>query len=146
MRVVIQRVADCSVSVDNRVISSIGPGLLVLLGMRQGDLGSSIDWLAEKIANLRIFEDENEKMNLSVLDTKGEIMLVSQFTLYGDSRKGRRPEFTKVMNPTEASRCYETFASALTKQGLSVKTGQFGAKMDVRLTNHGPVTIIIDHP
>lgn len=146
MRVAIQRVTDCSVSVDNRVISSIDAGLLVLLGLRQGDESSSIEWLAEKIANLRIFEDENEKMNLSVIDTKGEILLVSQFTLYGDARKGRRPEFTQAMNPTDANRFYVSFAEALRKQGLSVKTGQFGAKMDVRLTNHGPVTIIIDHP
>lgn len=146
MRVVIQRVTDCSVSVDNQVISSIGPGLLVLLGLRQEDENSSIDWLAEKIANLRVFEDENQKMNLSVLETKGEILLVSQFTLYGDARKGRRPGFTQAMNPTDANRYYAAFATALSKQGLTVKTGQFGAKMDVRLTNHGPVTIIIDHP
>lgn len=146
MRVVIQRVSECSVSVDNRVISTIGPGLLVLLGLRQGDERSSIDWIAEKIANLRIFEDENEKMNLSLLDVKGEILLVSQFTLYGDARKGRRPEFTQAMNPAEAKDYYESFAAALTRFNVPVKTGQFGAKMDVKLTNHGPVTIIIDHP
>lgn len=144
MRVVIQRVKNASVQVDGDKISQIGPGLLLLLGVRHGDTEEDARYLAEKTANLRIFEDDAGKMNLSVLDTGGEILVVSQFTLYADTRKGRRPGFSEAAMPGEAERLYEYFCRELADRGLSVSTGRFAAMMDVNLVNHGPVTIIID--
>ncbi|RJP95148.1 MAG: D-tyrosyl-tRNA(Tyr) deacylase [Desulfobacteraceae bacterium] len=144
MRAVIQRVTSCSVSVENQIISHIGPGLLVLLGVAQKDEPADADWLADKIAGLRVFEDENGKMNRSLLDTGGEIMVVSQFTLYGDCRKGRRPSFTHAAPPETAEKLYLYFAERMTKTGIPTQTGQFQAMMAVSLVNDGPVTLIID--
>ncbi len=145
MRVVIQRVAGAEVWIDNQCYSRIDRGLLVLFGCRTGDREDSTSWLAEKTVNLRIFEDADQKMNLSALDISGEIMVVSQFTLYADARKGRRPAFTDAMEPVEAERLYQKYVFALESSGLTVRTGSFGAKMKVKLVNDGPVTIILDH-
>lgn len=144
MRVVLQRVKNASVQVDGEIISQIGPGLLILLGVQHGDTEEDARYLVEKTANLRIFEDEAGKMNLSVLDTGGEALVVSQFTLYADTRKGRRPSFTGAALPEEAKRLYEFFCRELAARGLAVSTGRFAATMEVALVNHGPVTIIID--
>ena len=145
MRLVIQRVSEASVWIDGSAFSQIDRGLLVLFGSRTGDTEESTQWLAEKTVNLRIFEDAEHKMNLSALDISAEILVVSQFTLYADARKGRRPAFTDAMEPVEAERLYQRYLIALEASGLTVRTGSFGAKMDVRLINDGPVTIILDH-
>lgn len=145
MRLVIQRVSEASVWIDGSAFSQINRGLLVLFGSRTGDTEESTQWLAEKTVNLRIFEDAEHKMNLSALDISAEILVVSQFTLYADARKGRRPAFTDAMEPVEAERLYQRYLIALEASGLTVRTGSFGAKMDVRLINDGPVTIILDH-
>ena len=144
MRAVIQRVSDARVLVDGRVISSISRGLLVLLGVAEDDSEADARYLADKTANLRIFEDDEGKMNLSVSDTNGEVLVVSQFTLYGDCRKGRRPSFAAAARPPKAEALYEAYVSALTDMGLQTKTGVFQAYMDVELTNDGPVTILLD--
>lgn len=145
MRLVIQRVSEAAVWIDGSAFSQIDRGLLVLFGSRTGDTEESTHWLAEKTVNLRIFEDAEHKMNLSALDISAEILVVSQFTLYADARKGRRPAFTDAMEPVEAERLYQRYLFALEASGLTVRTGSFGAKMDVRLVNDGPVTIILDH-
>ncbi len=145
MRVVIQRSAGAEVLIDGAKVSAAGPGLVVLFGTRTGDVESSCAALAEKVSNLRIFEDDQDKMNRSVLEVGGEIMVVSQFTLYADARKGRRPSFNEAMEPKEAERLYDQFITCLRERGLTVATGVFGAKMDVKFTNRGPVTIILDH-
>jgi len=144
MRALVQRVSRAEVSVEGKVISSIGPGLLVLLGVKAGDDEAEAAYLADKIAGLRIFEDDAGKMNLSVAQVGGEIMVVSQFTLYGDCRKGRRPSFTEAAPPDQADALYLTFAEVLRSRGLKVATGVFGAHMQVTLTNNGPVTIMLD--
>jgi len=144
MRAVIQRVASSSVTVDNTQISSIGNGLLVLLGMTHSDEPSDVEFLADKIANLRIFEDSDGKMNLSVIDTNGEILVVSQFTLYGDSRKGRRPSFIEAAKPDKAEKLYEYFTEQIKAKGIPAQSGQFRAMMKVELVNDGPVTLIIE--
>lgn len=144
MRLVIQRVSQASVSVDNEVVGSIGPGLLVLLGIHRDDTDADIPWLVGKLANLRIFTDDAGKMNRSVQDINGGILVVSQFTLYGSCRNGRRPEFTQAAGPDHAIPLYENFLSALRLEVAQVATGQFGAKMDVQLNNDGPVTLILD--
>lgn len=145
MRVVLQRTTGCEVHIDGKCHSAVGPGLLLLFGTVEGDTEASCAWLADKIANLRIFEDNAGKMNLSALDTGGEIMIVSQFTLYADTRKGRRPSFNGAMAPDEAEKLYERFVELVRNSGLTVATGSFGAHMDIKFTNHGPVTIILEH-
>ena len=144
MRAVIQRVKESSVSVNNRIIGKIGKGLLVLLGVAESDMPGDADYLSEKIINLRIFEDENGKMNRSLLETSGEMLVVSQFTLLGDCKKGRRPSFVNAANPEKANELYEYFVKQVGNKGISVETGQFRAMMDVSLINDGPVTLIVE--
>ncbi len=144
LRAVIQRVTRGSVSVDEKVTGKIGAGLMVLLGVGRADDTESAAYLAEKIANLRIFSDDAGKMNLSLLDTHGAALVVSQFTLYGDTRGGRRPSFIQAAPPEDANRLYEEFVRALRALGVTVETGVFQAHMQVELVNDGPVTILLD--
>ncbi len=144
MRVVVQRSKEASVSVDGKVIGKIPQGLMLLVGVTHDDTEEDARYLAEKIAGLRIFEDEQGKMNLSVKETGGQILSVSQFTLYGDCRKGKRPNFMAAARPEHALGLYETFNERLRQLGLHVETGEFGAMMDVSFTNWGPVTLIVD--
>lgn len=144
MRSVVQRVNAASVTVDGEIISKIGKGLLVLLGVCDDDTDADMKWLADKISGLRIFTDENDKMNLSLEDVSGEILVVSQFTLYGDCKKGRRPNFTGAGKPDYAEKMYEEFVKYLKTKIETVETGSFGADMKVNLENDGPVTLIID--
>jgi D-tyrosyl-tRNA(Tyr) deacylase len=144
MRAVVQRVTRCRVTVGGRTAGEIGPGLLILLGVGRNDNEAAADYLAEKIIGLRIFEDENGKMNLSVLDTHAELLVVSQFTLYGDVRRGKRPSFDAAARPEEARRLYEYLVAKVRATGLRCETGEFQAMMDVELVNSGPVTIILD--
>lgn len=144
MRAVVQRVSEAQVVVDNKIHGKINKGLLILLGVAEEDTEADINYMVDKTLNLRIFEDENEKMNLSVLDVKGEILVISQFTLHGDARKGRRPSFSKAGNPQIAERLYEQYISSLEESGITVESGQFAAYMQVRLVNDGPVTILLD--
>lgn len=147
MRAVVQRVSEASVRVEGAVVGEIGPGLLVLLAVAPTDTEKELAWLAEKVAGLRIFEDEAGKMNRSVLDTEGGALVISQFTLYGDCRRGRRPSFVGAARPELAEPLYEAFADRLLALGLStVGRGRFGADMAVSLTNDGPVTLIVDSP
>lgn len=145
MRAVIQRVRSASVDVDEERVGEIGSGLLVLLGVGEGDDESDLDYVLDKTINLRIFADDEGKMNLSLLDVGGELLVVSQFTLYGDTRKGRRPSFVDAMDPDGAQRLYETFVGRAKERGVSrVATGRFAAMMDVSLINDGPITLIVD--
>ncbi|MGM0621781.1 MAG: D-aminoacyl-tRNA deacylase [Bacteroidota bacterium] len=145
MRVVIQKVAKASVTVENEVISSIGKGLMVLLGIEDADTNEDIDWLVKKITQLRIFNDENGEMNLSVKDVQGDVIVVSQFTLHANTQKGNRPSYIRASKPDFAVPMYEKFIQKTeTAMGKKVGTGKFGAMMDVELVNEGPVTIIID--
>lgn len=144
MRAVIQRVNSCSVDVEGEPYSHIGKGLLVLLGIKSDDTQEDIEYLVDKTQHLRIFEDEEGKMNLSLNDIKGEIMIVSQFTLYGDCKKGRRPSFIRAGKPEEAEKLYDEFVQAFSARKIPVKTGVFQAHMNVKLDNDGPVTILID--
>ncbi|MBS5788549.1 MAG: D-tyrosyl-tRNA(Tyr) deacylase [Clostridioides difficile] len=144
MRSVVQRVSSSSVTVDGGMIGKIDKGLMVLLGVTHDDTSKDVDYMIDKILNLRIFEDEEDKMNLSLKDVGGELLVVSQFTLYGDCRKGRRPSFTNAARPDQADKLYEEFVAKAKAQGLNVGTGQFGAHMMVDLTNDGPVTILLD--
>ena len=145
MRIVLQRVKDASVTIGGERISEIGKGLLLLVGVEGGDEESDADWLAEKVAGLRIFNDEGGKMNLSLRDVGGEVLAVSQFTLLADTRKGKRPSFVRAAAPEEAERLFDYFCESLRVAGVGpVKTGSFGAMMDVALTNDGPVTIILE--
>lgn len=144
MRIVVQRSKAAQVTVDGDVIGSIVKGFVLLVGVNHEDTEADAAFLADKIAHLRIFEDESGKMNLSLLDTEGEILSVSQFTLYGDCRKGRRPNFMHAAKPEQAEKIYERFNALLREKGIKVETGKFGAMMDVQLTNDGPVTLIID--
>ena len=132
--------------IAGEVAGQIGPGLLILLGAREGDTSAETRYLADKIANLRIFEDKIGKMNRSLIDVVGAALVISQFTLYADTRKGRRPSFNLALEPTGAEKLYEEFITLLADEGLQVETGQFGAKMLVSLENDGPVTIIVDTP
>ncbi len=145
MKVVIQRVSSASVTVDNKVISEIQKGLLVLVGIEDADTQEDIDWLCQKINNLRIFGDENEVMNLSVKDINGDVIVVSQFTLHALTKKGNRPSYIKASKPEIAIPMYEKFVSQMEKElGKNVQTGIFGADMKVSLLNDGPVTIVMD--
>jgi D-tyrosyl-tRNA(Tyr) deacylase len=144
MRAVVQRVSEAAVTVGGEAVSAIGPGLLVLLGVGREDAEADADYLADKIAHLRIFEDDAGQMNLSVLETRGAVLVVSQFTLYGDVRRGRRPGFSTAAPPDEANRLYRYFVTRVAALGLEVKEGVFRAMMDVRLVNHGPVTLLLD--
>ena len=144
MRAVIQRVSEASVTVDGRVIGSIGRGLVVLLGIAKGDQASDAEFLVEKTVGLRIFPDAEGKMNQSVEDVAGALLVVSQFTLYGDCRRGRRPSFDKAATAEDARVLYEYFVRAARDRGIRVETGIFQATMSVQLINEGPVTLIID--
>ncbi|MGC2742556.1 MAG: D-aminoacyl-tRNA deacylase [Candidatus Angelobacter sp.] len=144
MRAVVQRVSRCRVTVEGNVVGEIGTGLLVLLGVSKADNEVAADYLVEKIIGLRIFEDAEEKMNLSVQDSGGAVLVVSQFTLYGDVRRGKRPSFDAAARPEEAKRLYEYFVDKVRAAGLRCETGQFQAMMEVELVNSGPVTIMVD--
>jgi D-tyrosyl-tRNA(Tyr) deacylase len=144
MRVLIQRVSKASVTVDGQTISSIGKGLLILLGIGHGDREEQVTFLAEKVANLRIFEDEQGKTNLSILDVNGEAIVVSQFTLYADTRKGRRPSFIDAALPDVAEPLVDQFVELLRGHGVPSQTGKFGAHMEVEIHNDGPVTIWLE--
>ena len=144
MKTVIQRVTQGAVKIDREETAKIGPGLLVLLGVGHDDTPADADYLADKIINLRIFEDDAGKMNRSLLDINGEILVVSQFTLMGDCRKGRRPSFVNAAKPDVANTLYEYFVSVLEKRHVPVKTGVFQAMMDISLVNNGPVTILLE--
>lgn len=144
MRAAVQRVSRASVTVSERVVGEIGLGLLVLLGVSKEDAEADADYLAEKIAGLRIFEDADGKMNQSVVDVGGAVLAVSQFTLYGDVRRGRRPSFDDAARPAEARALYEAFVSQIRRRGLRCETGEFQAMMSVALVNEGPVTILLD--
>ncbi|HDS11424.1 MAG TPA: D-tyrosyl-tRNA(Tyr) deacylase [Candidatus Wirthbacteria bacterium] len=146
MRAVVQRVQSASVRVDGQIVGQIGHGLLVLLGVKQADCEKDADWLANKLVNLRIFEDQEDKMNVSLLEIGGEALVVSQFTLYGDCLKGRRPSFIEAAPPELADALYQYYVEQIKKLGVKVETGVFQAKMDVSLINDGPVTVIIDSP
>ena len=146
MRVVAQRVSEACVRVDDITVGEIGPGLLLLVGAGEGDSDAEVRWMADKCAHLRIFEDDEGRFNLSLLETGGSALVVSQFTLYGDCRKGRRPSFSGALEPGAAEVLVDAFARELKGLGVEVSTGTFGAKMDVRLVNHGPVTLVIENP
>lgn len=146
MRAVVQRVLESAVKVDNQVVGQIGNGLLVLLGIAKNDSAKDADYLVNKITHLRIFEGPNGKMNRSLLETGGELLAVSQFTLLADCRKGRRPSFIDAAEPDKATKLYQTFVDGVRQQGIRVQTGRFGAMMAVSLVNDGPVTIIIESP
>ena len=144
MRAVVQRVSSARVTVDGETVGEIERGALVLIGVASGDTEAGADYLCEKIVNLRIFDDEDGKMNLSLLDINGHMLVVSQFTLYGDTRRGRRPSFIDAAPPEDANRLYEHFVSFARRDVSRVETGTFRAMMDVELVNDGPVTIILD--
>jgi D-aminoacyl-tRNA deacylase len=147
LRAVVQRVSRAEVRVEGEVVGRIGPGLLVLVGAGVGDDEADVAWLAEKVANLRIFEDEAGKMNRSLLDTQGGLLAVSQFTLYGDARKGRRPSFVGALEPARAEVLCDRFVAAVRATGVAdVATGRFRAMMEVELVNWGPVTILLESP
>lgn len=144
MRAVVQLVKQSHVVVDRQTVGSIDKGFLILLGISQNDTAKQATYLADKIANLRVFPDENDKMNLSLFDTGGSALVVSQFTLYGDCRKGRRPSYAKAARPDLANELYEYFTDQLRKKGITVATGKFQAMMEVSLVNDGPVTLLLD--
>lgn len=145
MRALVQRVTRANVKVDDEIVGEIGPGMLVLLGIHTKDADTELDWMVEKLSRLRIFDDEEGKMNRSLLDVGGEALVVSQFTLYGDSRRGNRPSYIEAARPEHAEPLYERFVSALAERlGRSVPTGRFGADMRVELVGQGPVTLLIE--
>ncbi len=146
MKAVVQRVTQSAVSVNDEEIGAIGPGVMVLLGVAQNDGETQADWLFEKIVNLRIFEDENGKMNRSLIDVGGSMLVVSQFTLLGDCRKGRRPSFVKAAPPEKAEALYAYFVRQAERKGIPTATGRFRAMMKVSLVNDGPVTLIVESP
>ncbi len=144
MRVVLQRVSSASVTIDGRVVGTIGQGFCLLVGFTHADTAAQVDWMAEKVAGLRLFSDSEGKMNLGLAEKGGAVLVVSQFTLYGDAAKGRRPSFIDAARPETAIPLYERFVSALRDRGLEVATGEFGADMQVAIQNDGPVTLILD--
>ena len=144
MRAVVQRVTEASVKVDENIVGKINEGLMVLLGVGNDDNEKDLDYLVGKVLGLRIFQDENDKMNLSLLDVKGELLVVSQFTLYGDVRKGKRPSFSTSASPEIGNKYYEEFINKTRALGVKTETGIFGAHMNVSLVNNGPVTILLD--
>lgn len=144
MRAVVQRVHSASVSADGKIAGRIDRGLLVYLGVGKNDTENDVEWMCEKVANLRIFEDENGKMNLSLLQINGEMLVISQFTLYGDCRRGRRPSFDEAAPPEDGQRLYEMFIEKVSQQVRKVEKGIFGAHMEVESVNDGPVTILLD--
>jgi D-aminoacyl-tRNA deacylase len=144
MRMVLQRVSRASVTIDGRVAGAIGRGYCILLGVAPADGAAEADWLAEKVAGLRLFPDEEGKMNLALADVGGAVLVVSQFTLYGDASRGRRPSFVGAARPETAVPLYDRFVARLRAQGLRVETGEFGAHMDVEIHNDGPVTLVLD--
>ena len=144
MRAVVQRVTNADVKIDGRVNGKIDDGLLVLLGVGNGDTEEDMKYIADKIIKLRIFSDENDKMNLSLEDVGGSMLVISQFTLYGDCSHGRRPYFGNAMEPVSANEMYEKFVAYIKEQGIHTETGEFGADMKVSLTNDGPITIILE--
>lgn len=144
MKAVVQRVKEAKVTVDHKVVGEINQGLVILLGIHHDDTEKDIDTIINKLIHLRIFPDEEDKMNLSLKDIDGSVLSISQFTLYGDVRKGRRPSFTNAANPSIAEKLYNTFNDRLQKEGIHVETGSFGAMMDVHLINDGPVTFVIE--
>jgi D-tyrosyl-tRNA(Tyr) deacylase len=146
MLAVVQRVSEAGVSAEGRTVAAVGPGLLILLGVAAGDDEKDAAYLAAKTAHLRIFADDADKMNRSLLDVGGEALVVSQFTLHGDCRKGRRPAFTRAAPPAEAERLYKIFIDELTALGVPTRSGEFGAMMAVSLVNDGPVTLILRSP
>ncbi|WP_163582275.1 D-aminoacyl-tRNA deacylase [Gracilibacillus saliphilus] len=144
MKVVLQRVKEAAVTVDDQVVGQIENGYVALVGVTHEDTEEDVSYLVNKTINLRIFEDENQKMNLSLKDVDGSVLSISQFTLYGDARKGRRPNFMKAAKPDVAEKLYEQYNQKLRAEGINVQTGQFGATMNVSLTNNGPVTMILE--
>jgi D-tyrosyl-tRNA(Tyr) deacylase len=144
MRVVLQRVSRASVSIDGRIAGAIGRGFCLLVGLTHGDTDATVDWMAEKVAGLRLFPDADGKMNLGLDEVGGGVLVISQFTLYGDSAKGRRPSFIDAARPETAIPLYERFVDALRARGLEVATGEFGADMQVEIHNDGPVTLILE--
>ena len=144
MRVLLQRVSKASVTVDGQIVGQIGPGFAALVGVTHTDTEAEADWLANKVAGLRVFEDDGGKMNLSLTDAGGSLLVVSQFTLYGDARKGRRPSFTNAARPETAEPLVIYFAEQLRRQGFQVETGLFGAMMLVEIHNDGPVTLMLE--
>ena len=144
MRCVVQRVTEASVTVNGETVGAVGPGLMVLIGVSTEDTDADLKYMAEKVPNLRIFDDENGVMNRSVLDVGGSILAVSQFTLYGDARGGRRPSYIRAAKPDEANALYERLVAAWRAKGIHVETGRFQTEMKVSLVNNGPVTILID--
>ncbi|TWT86772.1 D-tyrosyl-tRNA(Tyr) deacylase [Pseudobythopirellula maris] len=146
MRSVIQRVSRASVVVEGETVGAIGPGLMVLLGVGHGDGPDQVRWMADKLVGLRIFDDAEGKMNLALGDTGGAMLVVSQFTLWGDCRKGRRPSFVNAAPPEEAERLYEEFVEAVKGRGVEVATGRFRTHMEVSIVNDGPVTLVVESP
>jgi D-aminoacyl-tRNA deacylase len=144
MKIVIQRAKDAKVTVEEKIVGEINEGVMVLVGITHDDTEADAEYIADKVANLRIFEDDAGKMNHSLLDINGQVLSVSQFTLYGDCRKGRRPNFMNAAKPDYANDLYEYFNTRLREKGLQVETGTFGAMMDVQFTNVGPVTLILE--
>lgn len=144
MRLVVQRVKQAQVTVENKIVGKINEGFMVLIGVTHTDTKETADFLVKKLCNLRVFEDENEKMNLSIKDINGELLIVSQFTLYADCQKGNRPSFVNSAKPDIANELYEYFVEKCKNEVKKVNTGEFGAHMDIELTNNGPVTIILE--
>ena len=144
MRVVLQRVSRASVAIDGRVVGAIDRGFCLLVGFTHGDRSDQVDWMADKVIGLRLFSDPEGKMNLGLAEVQGGLLVISQFTLYGDAAKGRRPSFTDAARPEIAIPLYERFVAALRSRGLPVATGEFGADMEVEIHNDGPVTLILD--
>jgi D-tyrosyl-tRNA(Tyr) deacylase len=144
MRALLQRVSSANVKVDGEIVGEIERGFVVLLGITHSDTRTEAEWLANKIAGIRLFEDEAGKMNLSLSDIAGSLLVISQFTLYGDARKGRRPSFTNAARPEQAEPLFQSFVTQLRRQGLAVATGVFGAMMQVEIHNEGPVTLMIE--
>ncbi|HEX9165657.1 MAG TPA: D-aminoacyl-tRNA deacylase [Gemmatimonadales bacterium] len=144
MRIVLQRVSESSVTVGGQVVGSVGKGFCVLAGFTHSDTMDQVRWMADKVAGLRIFTDSEGKMNLGLADVGGEVLVISQFTLYGNAEKGRRPSFVDAARPEQAIPLYEAFVAELRARGLTVATGEFGALMEVRIVNDGPVTLLVE--